>query len=64
VIQEAWIGGVPTRRDRRSGAGNGSVGDRQVAGPSKLCNDTDECVHALLDRRLAGEWPYLWLYAT
>jgi transposase-like protein len=31
---------------------------------SKLWKDIDERVHELLDRPLAGEWPYLWLDAT
>jgi putative transposase len=31
---------------------------------SKLCKNIDERVHALLDRPLVGEWPYLWLGAT
>src|SRR3954469_20171786 len=61
VIQEAWIGGVSTRRVDGSGAGDGAVGDQQV---SKLCKDIDERVHAFLDRPLVGEWPYLWLDAT
>ena len=63
VIQEAWIGGVSTRRVtiwcRRWGC-RGSASRRF---PSS-CKEIDERVHAFLDRPLAGEWPYLWLDAT
>jgi putative transposase len=50
VIQEAWIGGVSTRRvdpaGRRSGAGDGAVGDQQVAGLQAVQGDrrTGSCV--------------------
>jgi putative transposase len=63
VIQEAWIGGVSTRRVdelvqamRLSGISKSTV--------SKLCKDIDDRVNAFLDRPLAGDWPYLWLDAT
>src|SRR5205085_8976502 len=56
---------------RRSGTGNGAVGDQQIAGLEALqepalakAGEIDERVHAFLDRPLAGEWPYLWLDAT
>ena len=63
VIQEAWIGGVSTRRvdDLVQAMGLSGISQSQV---SKLCKDIDERVHACLDRPLAGEWPYLWLDAT
>ena len=63
VIQEAWIGGVSTRRvdDLVQAMGLSGISKSQV---SKLCKDIDERVHAFLDRPLAGEWPYLWLDAT
>jgi transposase-like protein len=63
VIQEAWIGGVSTRRvdDLVQAMGLAGISKSQV---SKLCKDIDERVHAFLDRPLAGEWPYLWLDAT
>jgi putative transposase len=63
VIQEAWIGGVSTRRvdDLVQAMGLSGIGKSQV---SQLCKDIDERVHAFLDRPLAGEWPYLWLDAT
>jgi putative transposase len=63
VIQEAWIGGVSTRRvdELVQAMGLSGIGKSQV---SKLCKDIDERVHAFLDRPLVGEWPYLWLDAT
>ena len=63
VIQEAWIGGVSTRRvdELVQAMGLCGISKSQV---SKLCKDIDERVHAFLDRPLVGEWPYLWLDAT
>src|SRR6187549_628836 len=63
VIQEAWIGGVSTRRvdDLVQAMGLSGISKSQV---SKLCKDIDERVHAFLERPLTGEWPYLWLDAT
>src|SRR5829696_9471424 len=63
VIQEAWIGGVSTRRvdDLVQAMGLTGISKSTV---SKLCKDTDERVNAFLDRPLAGDWPYLWLDAT
>ena len=63
VIQEAWIGGVSTRRveDLVQAMGLAGISKSQV---SKLCKDIDERVSAFLDRPLVGEWPYLWLDAT
>src|ERR1700749_57383 len=63
VIQEAWIGGVSTRRvdDLVQAMGLSGISKSQV---SKLCKEIDERVHAFLDRPLLGEWPYLWLDAT
>ena len=63
VIQEAWIGGVSTRRveDLVQAMGLSGISKSQV---SKLCKEIDERVNAFLDRPLAGEWPYLWLDAT
>jgi putative transposase len=63
VIQEAWIGGVSTRRvdDLVQAMGLCGISKSQV---SKLCKDIDERVNAFLDRPLTGEWPYLWLDAT
>jgi putative transposase len=63
VIQEAWIGGVSTRRvdDLIQAMGLSGISKSQV---SKLCKEIDERLTAFLDRPLAGEWPYLWLDAT
>jgi putative transposase len=63
VIQEAWIGGVSTRRvdDLVQAMGFTGISKSQV---SKLCKDIDERVMAFLERPLEGEWPYLWLDAT
>jgi transposase-like protein len=63
VIQEAWIGGVSTRRvdDLVQAMGLSGISKSTV---SKLCKDIDERVGAFLERPLEGEWPYLWLDAT
>ena len=63
VIQEAWIGGVSTRRvdDLVQAMGLSGISKSTV---SKLCRDIDERVQAFLDRPLSGDWPYLWLDAT
>jgi putative transposase len=63
VIQEAWIGGVSTRRvdDLVQAMGLAGISKPTV---SKLCKEIDERVNAFLDRPLEGERPYLWLDAT
>jgi putative transposase len=63
VIQEAWIGGVSTRRvdELVQAMGLSGISKSQV---SKLCKDIDERVNAFLERPIEGEWPYLWLDAT
>src|SRR6476661_5132631 len=63
VIQEAWIGGVSTRRvdDLVQAMGLSGISKSTV---SKLCKDINERVGAFLDRPLSGDWPYLWLDAT
>ena len=63
VIQEAWIGGVSTRRvdDLVQAMGLSGISKSQV---SKLCKEIDERVHAFLERPLVGDWPSLWLDAT
>ena len=63
VIQEAWVGGVSTRRvdDLVQAMGLAGISKSTV---SKLCKDIDDRVDAFLDRPLAGDWPYLWLDAT
>jgi putative transposase len=63
VIQEAWIKGVSTRKvdDLVQAMGMSGISKSQV---SKLCEDIDDRVNSFLDRKLEGEWPYLWLDAT
>ena len=63
VIQEAWIGGVSTRRvdDLVQAMGLAGISKSTV---SKLCKDIDNRVNAFLERPLVGDWPYLWLDAT
>jgi transposase-like protein len=63
VIQEAWIGGVSTRRvdELAQAMGLAGLDESRV---SRLCKEIDERVTAFLERPLAGEWPYLWLDAT
>lgn len=63
VIQEAWIGGVSTRRvdELVQAMGLNGISKSTV---SKLCKDIDERVHDFLARPLTGEWPYVWLDAT
>ena len=63
VIQEAWIGGVSTRRVDELAQAMGLSGISKST-VSKLCRDIDERIGAFLDRPLEGEWPYLWLDAT
>src|SRR5690349_16033844 len=70
LIQEAWIGGVSTRRvdELVQAMGLAGISKRQV---SKLCKEIDERVNAFLERPIeglerpiGGEWRYLWLDAT
>jgi transposase-like protein len=63
VIQEAWIGGVSTRRvdDLVQAMGLSGISKSTV---SKLCKDIDERVGEFLNRPLTGQWPYVWLDAT
>src|SRR3954466_12659568 len=63
VIQEAWIGGISTRRvdELVQAMGLSGISKSQV---SKLCKDIAERVNAFLDRPIEGEWRYLWLDAT
>jgi putative transposase len=63
VIQEAWIGGVSTRRVGDLVQATGLTGISESTA-SKLCKEIDERVGAFLERKLEGEWPYLWLDAT
>ncbi len=63
VIQEAWIGGVSTRRvdDLAQAMGLSGISKSTV---SKLCKDIDDRVGEFLNRPLVGDWPCLWLDAT
>src|SRR5579863_4457579 len=63
VIQEAWIGGVSTRRvdELVQAMGMSGISKSSV---SKLCKEIDERVNAFLKRPIDGEWPYLWRDAT
>jgi putative transposase len=63
VIQEAWIGGVSTRRvdELVQAMGLSGISKSTV---SKLCKDIDDRVGAFLNRPLTGDWPYVWLDAT
>ena len=63
VIQEAWVGGVSTRKvdDLVQAMGLAGISKSQV---SKLRKEIDERVGAFLERPLEGERPYLWLDAT
>jgi hypothetical protein len=63
VIQEAWIGGVSTRRVDELAQAMGLSGIAKST-VSKLCEEIDERVGGFLERPLEGEWPYLWLDAT
>jgi transposase-like protein len=63
VIQEAWIGGVSTRKvdDLVQALGMTGISKSQV---SELCREIDGRVQSFLNRPIEGEWPYLWLDAT
>lgn len=61
--REAWIGGVSTRRVDDLVQAMGLAGLSESTA-SKPCKDIDGRVHAVLDRPLSGDWPYLWLDAT
>jgi hypothetical protein len=59
VIQEAWIGGVSTRRVDELVQAMGMTGISKSS-VSKLCKDIDERANGFLNRPLTGEWAYLW----
>jgi putative transposase len=64
VIQEAWIGGVSTRRVDELAQAMGLSGISKST-VSKLCEEEiDERVGGFLERPPEGEWPHLWLDAT
>jgi transposase-like protein len=63
VIQEASVHGISTRAvdDLVKAMGGSGVSKRKV---SRLCEEIDERVNALLSRPIEGAWPYLWIEAT
>ncbi len=63
VIQEAYVHGVSTRSvdDLVKAMGGTGISKSQV---SRLCEEIDGKVKALLDRPIEGDWPYLWIDAT
>ena len=63
VIQEAYIQGISTRSvdDLVKALGMTGISKSQV---SRLCEDIDERVDEFLDRRIEGDWPYIWIDAT
>ena len=76
VIQEAYIQGISTRSvdDLVKALGMTGISKSQV---SRVCEDIDagvpkaacrlgvgERVGEFLDRRIEGDWPYLWIDAT
>jgi putative transposase len=63
VIQQAWVGGVSTRKmdGLVKAMGCEGISKSQV---SELCQALDARVGEFLERPLAGGWPYLWLDAT
>ena len=63
VIQEAYIQGISTRSvdDLVKALGMTGISKSQV---SRLCEDIDERVGEFLDRRIEGDWPYIWIDAT
>ena len=64
MIQEAWIGGVSTRRVDDLVQAMGLAGHQQEHGQQAVQGHRRARACAFLDRPLAGEWPYLWLDAT
>jgi len=62
VIQAAYVEGVSTRRvdDLVQALGLGGVDKSKV---SRICRELDEAVTAFRNRRLEGDYPYLWLDA-
>lgn len=63
VIQQAWVGGVSTRKMDAlvKAMGCEGIGKSQV---SELCQALDARVNDFLNRPLEGSWVYLWLDAT
>jgi putative transposase len=55
IEEEAWIGGMSTRRMEELAQATwlSGISKSQV---SKLCKDIDERVNAFLDRPIEGKW--------
>lgn len=63
VVQEAYVHGVSTRKVDKLVQALGMTGISKSA-VSRLCAELDSEVHRFRNRRLKGEYPYLWLDAT
>ena len=63
VVQEAYVLGISTRRvdDLVQSLGMTGISKSQV---SRICGELDEEVERFRNRRLEGEYPYVWLDAT
>ena len=63
VIQEAYVQGISTRSvdELVKALGMSGISKSQV---SRLCEEIDGKVKAFLERRIEGDWPYLWIDAT
>jgi putative transposase len=63
VVQEAYVQGVSTRSvdELVKAMGMSGISKSQV---SRLCEEIDGKVKALLERPIEGGWPYLWIDAT
>ena len=64
VIQEAWIGGVSTRRVDELVQAMGLSGISQEPRLQAVQGHRRARRSAFLDRPIDGDWPYLWLDAT
>ena len=62
-LQEAWIGGVSTRRVDEPAQARGLSGI-STSTVSRLCKDIGERIGAFPNRPLTGEWPCVWRDAT
>jgi putative transposase len=63
VIQEAYVQGISTRSvdELVKAMGMSGISKSQV---SRLCEEIDGRMKALLERPIEGDWPYLWIDAT
>src|SRR4051794_24934788 len=63
TVREAYVQGISTRKvdDLVKALGLDGISKSQV---SRLCQSLDEEVERFRNRRLEGEYPYLWLDAT